>query len=169
MVKTPTDETTKARRRNLGKIIAAVLVARPGAYSAVKTQYAADSEKVKATVTTDRKVADKVADELTKNVEANESELKVLRATCVSRKELLAIASRLRRRSNYPPRSPTRRTEVSAREAALQKQIDALKAKQAAGAKVVAKAKAEPKPRPKLRPAAAIRRQVQANAPAKGF
>lgn len=148
------------RRTALVKLLAGVVVALPGAYSAVKTQYAADSDKVRATVSIDRRVSDEVFDELTKNVEANTSDLKVLERTCVSHRDLFDLVTRLRRLSTVP-RSPRRRREASEREAALERQLTTLKAKQAAALEAVAGARAKPRSRPKIRSSRDIRIQVR--------
>jgi methionine synthase II (cobalamin-independent) len=151
------DEARKKRIALLGKVVAATLVALPGAYGAVRGATSADG----STVELERKLRDRQEAALQQHVRALRTEIDALRKATVSHKELLELALRLRNRARVVrPRSPTRRTEVSEREQELEREIAALKRKQKAAEKAEKTAERATK-LPALRSAPALRQDLQ--------
>lgn len=167
--RTPTTETQKARRRALAKVLAYTLVALPGAYSAVRSQYQAETETV---AKVNREKAGQIV-KLQEWVKANKAEAQAARNDVAElrkelandRREFTKLLVQIARRSNRtfrhvrhpdePPPTPTRRrlTEPAAK---VQKEIDKLSAppKVKSSGRVTL-------PRPKLEKPAASLEQVQ--------
>lgn len=151
------DEARKKRVATIGKVVAAVIVALPGAYGAVRGASSADDSKVEL----ERKIRDRQEETLQLHVKALRAEIEALRKATVSHKELLELAMKLRARHEVVrPRSPARRVELSEREKALAAELAELKKKQAEGRAKEEKAKATAAKLPKLRPAPALRQDV---------
>lgn len=151
------EEQRKKRIALIGKVVAAIIVALPGAYGAVKSAGAADDSKVEL----EKAVRDKQEATLQEHVKVLRAELDALRKAAVTHKELLELAMKLRDRATVVrPRSPARRTELSARERALAAELAALKKKQAAAKVATGGAKAKAEKLPKLRPAPAVRTDI---------
>jgi aconitase A len=152
------DEAARKKRIALiGKVVAAVIVALPGAYGAVRGASSADD----ATVELERKIRDRQEAALQQHVKALRAEIDALRKATVSHKELLELAMKLRARHEVVrPRSPARRTEVSERERALAAELAELKRKQVEGKAASGAAKATTTKLPKLRLAPALRQDV---------
>jgi len=144
--RTPTDEITKARRRALAKLVAYVVVAIPGAYSAVRTQTQADQSTLAAV---NREKADQIvvlqewakADKA--EIQATRKELQDLRAELArDRRDLTTLLVRLARDGGRyrhlrapEPDAPAPPSNLPAREVKLQEDLNRL-------------AKAPPKPEP---------------------
>lgn len=149
-------EGENGRRAALAKLIAAVLVALPGSYAAVRTQYAADEDVVKTEV----KVRDVQEAVIQKHVEAIRREIEALRKSSVTHRELLDLVLRLRDRERVPrPRSPARARE--AEEDELQKKIETLRKRDAAGKRARSTSAAVQRKLPAFRPAPALRKAIR--------
>lgn len=155
-----TSETERRRRVARGKLVAAVLVAMPGFYAAVRAQYAANDADVKTEVV----VRDRQEGDLRKHFESLRREVEAFRKAAVTHKELLEVVVKLRDREKvYTPRSPRRRTEATAREKELESKLEDLRKREETA--IAAKARAEVVQRrlPTLKSAKAVRKAVRAD------
>lgn len=161
-----TSEGERGKRAAVGKLVAAVLVALPGAYAAVRAQSAADEE----TVATEVKVRDVQEAIVRRHVESLRREIEALRKSAVTHRELLEVVMKLRDRDRvYRPRSPVRRREATASERELETKIDAIRKRDVAAVKAKAKATKVQKTLPKFRPAPAIRKAIKKGDPLGGL
>lgn len=146
------------RLTTLAKLAAAVVVALPGAYAAVRTQSAADSGRLRTEVV----VRDRQEEATRRHVEALRREIAAVREAAVTHRELLDLVLKMRaRRRAYRPRSSSRATEVSERERALERKLTALRARDKRASEAKAAARAVRRGLPRLRPAAAVRKSVE--------
>jgi hypothetical protein len=146
------------RRAALGKLLAAVLVALPGAYAAVRTQSAADADAVRTEVV----LRDRQEDAIRKHVEAIRREIAAVREAAVTHRELLEVVLKLRRRGRERGvSSPTRRREASERERALEVKLEALRRREAEAARAKVRVDVAQRALPELRPANVVRKAVR--------
>jgi hypothetical protein len=153
------EESRKKRVALLGKVLAAAIVALPGAYGALKGSTSVDASKVETVETkakTETAVRDRQEADLQKHVAALAAEVAALRASAVTHKDLVDLVVRLR---SQPHRY--RRTE---RERELERRVEALRAKSVVADNLAVAAKVTKAGLPKLRPAAKVRRVLEQRA-----
>jgi hypothetical protein len=161
----PSRETSEVERRGraaLGKLLAAVLVALPGAYAAIRTQYNADADSVRTEVV----VRDRQEDAIRRHVEALRREIAAVREAAVTHRDLLELVIKLRERAAIVrPRSPARRAEVSERELELERKLGALRKREKSAVAAKKAVAAAQRKLPALRPSDVVRRAVQMQEP----
>lgn len=151
-------ETERRRRAVLGKLLAAVLVAMPGAYAAVRTQDSADAGKLRTEVV----VRDRQEDAFRRHFEVIRTEIRAVREAAVTHRELLDVIVKFRARTTSArPRSPARRAAASVRERELEEELRALRTKERTARAAGRRTAAAQRALPRLRPAAVVRRDVE--------
>jgi hypothetical protein len=154
----PTGEIERKKRAAAGKLLAAVIVALPGAYAAVRAQSAADVDVVQTEVT----VRDRQEKAIQKHVESLRREIAAVKEAAVTHKELLKIIMKLREREDVRrTRTSSDRRESSARERDLEHEIEALRRREVEAEVAAKRAIVVQRKLPKLKPSRDIRESVK--------
>jgi hypothetical protein len=154
-------EAAKRRIALTGKLLAALVVALPGAYAAIRSGSAAGEAEV-ATVESRARIEARVRDhqeaDLQKHVAALAAEVAALRTSVVTHRDLVDLVLKLR----APARE--RRVARTERERALGRRLADLRVQGAVADVAVVAAKVTKAALPRLRPAAKVRAAARAAA-----